>query len=239
MRVLIVDQCSASKDVPRGAEVLSADAVRTQRAGDGEHPDPVVVPANRLYVGRQQQMVRRAVEILRDAGDEVTLVYISAGVGVVDETEAIPPYEATFAGLPRGDVRKLGDTLGITSDLVSLLRRPSEGWDLVVFTLGAAYWEAIDAETVLDAAGETSPMVGFNIEHIADGVPGMTSLSARLEEARELEEIVIALKGRYLLRFARNRRLDGEPGDHTERVQYFRRPADTQASFAGYDSESS
>jgi len=239
MKILIIDQCSASKDVPRGTEVLSAEAVRARTVHDGEHPDAVVLPANRLYVGRQQQMVRRAVEILRDAGDEVTLVYISAGVGVVDESEAIPPYEATFAGLPKEEVRKLGDSLAITSDLVALLERPSEGWDLVVFTLGAAYWEAIDTESVVDAVDRTSPMVGFNIEHIADGVPWMTSLSARLEEARDLGEIVIALKGRYLLRFARNRRLDGEPGDHTERVQYFSRPADTQASFAGYDSESS
>ena len=238
MKILIIDQCSASKETPRGTEVLSAEAVRAWITSDSEHPDAVVVPANRLYMGRQQQMVRRAIEILRDAGDEVTLVYISAGVGVVEETEAIPPYEATFAGLPKEEVCKLGETLGITSDLLALLRRPSEGWDLVVFTLGAAYWKAIDTETVFDAADQTSSMVGFNIEQVARGVPGITSLPARLEEARDLEEIVIALKGRFLLRFARNRRLNGEPSDHAEQVQYFRRPPDTQASFTNYDFES-
>ena len=69
--------------------------------------EPYRVPAAQLYHGLQHTELMRGVELLRRTFGQtldIDVKIISAGFGVVDEDQLLPPYEATFAGQPQASI---------------------------------------------------------------------------------------------------------------------------------------
>lgn len=207
MRILIIDQCSGSKEVPDWFtpydEQTVAAHTREQLLNEVRDQVPAL-RAERLYQGRQQQYITEACDQLRSAGDTVDRVFISAGFGVVDETTDLPPYEVTFTDRPADAVRERGAELGIEADLRTLLTEGTP-YDLVVFALGQAYLNSFDLETVLSEIPDETGVVVFNQAALAERFDNVRSLSARTPQAKELGTIVVALKGRYLQNLAAHR----------------------------------
>ncbi|WP_436347065.1 hypothetical protein [Natronorubrum sp. FCH18a] len=202
MRVLIVDQCCKRKEHPEDSETLSADDIdAASREELLDRDDVHSVPASDLYAGRQQKAIDRAVATLRTAGHTVTRVFISAGFGVVGETEPLPPYDVTFSGMSANVIRERADQLSITADLLDVIR-DAPGPDVAFFPLGADYFSALDVDTVLSALPEETLQVLYNCEERASESSNVISLPARNTNASEYGVNSIEIKGHYIERFA-------------------------------------
>lgn len=203
MNILVVDQCSKAKNHDTSAKSFTADDIDSHSLAElRDRPGTPALKARRLYAGRQQQYINQAVDKLRSAGDTVDRYFISAGFGLVDETEVLPPYDVTFASFSREAIRARADKLGIQSVLLELLERD---YELIYLSLGQDYYATFDLETILKHADPDSWVVCFNHGLQTAEFPNAVSLPARTEDAKDQGTITVALKGRYLQNFAEHR----------------------------------
>ena len=96
------------------------------------------VPAGKLYSGRQHLLVMQGVEMLRQAfgPDVVDVKIISAGFGLVNEEDLLPPYNATFAGLSTSKILAASQKLRIPENINQLMRGE---YACAFFLLGDSY----------------------------------------------------------------------------------------------------
>lgn len=235
MRVLVIDQCSGSKQVPDWFTPYTADEIDEHSREDlldGVRERVPALRAEKLYTGRQQQFITEACDQLRDAGDEVDRVFVSAGFGVVDENEELPPYEVTFNDYTTAEVRERGEKLGIGPDLRSLLN-DEDAYDIVFVALGSTYIKSFDLTAVLAELPSETTGVLFNQPEIAEEERSVCSISARTADAKELGTIVVAVKGTYLQQFAENRAQRGEPSSTEEVIEWCASPTTSQTTLDG------
>ena len=83
------------------------------------------------------KFVKELVNTLRKRGDEVDFYIISARYGLINENTPIIPYECTFKGLSKEEVRKKADKLGIYRKLTELLQKKE--YDKAIIILGEDY----------------------------------------------------------------------------------------------------
>jgi hypothetical protein len=214
MKILVIDQCSKAKDHAKDFTPIDEETIKnTTLSNLQEQTETHAIEARKLYAGRQQRFVDEAVVSLRSTGDEVDRYFISAGFGLIEETGRLPPYNVTFAVKSEKEIKQRGKELGIESQLIELI---DEEYDLVYFALGADYYASFDLSNVLDELPKETWAVCFNHESISETFENVVSLPARVEQAKEQETIVVALKGRYLRNFAehrsRGKQISG-PGD--------------------------
>jgi len=200
VRILIVDQCSASKSVPGSTPTIDLEQDGPAPAEILEETDADGIPARELYAGTQQRRITDAVRALRQNGHDVERLFISAGFGLVGETDELPPYDATFSGTSTETIEQRSKELGITAALVERLDTAAS-FDVVFLPLGADYYTALDLNRVYAAVAEHTVVVVFNREEDRNR-EGVISIPARTEEAKAHGVTVIELKGTYLSLFA-------------------------------------
>ena len=89
--------------------------------------------------------------MLRQVEDVVVdLSIISAGFGILKETELVPPYECTFAGLSKSKIQDRSESLEIGSDFEQIALEP---YDLYYLALGKDYFTAINGNRVKSVSG--------------------------------------------------------------------------------------
>jgi hypothetical protein len=235
MRILVVDQCSGSKDVPETATAFDAAAIDDHgREGLLSRDGVPAIPAVDLYTGRQQRYIDSAVARLRAAGDTVDRVFVSAGFGVVPERTTLPPYEVTFSGMDAAAIDDRADRLGISAALRDRIRT-TPAYDVVVFALGTDYYRASGIDDLVAALPDGTVGVVFNREDLAETHDDVVSIAARTAEAKAHGTIVVALKGVFLQNFA-DHRADGEAVDSPADVrEYCTTPVTTQSGLGDYD----
>ena len=81
---------------------------------------------------------------------EVVLAIASAGFGLVGAKDVVPPYDVTFAGMPKGDLRTWADHLGLPRDVRDALAQPA---DLHLVLLGDDYAEAARLDQIPTVGG--------------------------------------------------------------------------------------
>lgn len=200
MRILIVDQCCGTKEYPDAINPVSGEALYTQNKDEIlEQQGLDGIEARHLYHGRQQNRIGEAVDRLRAAGHEVDLYYVSAGFGVVEETERLPPYEATFKTMDTDLVAELADLLSLTEDTADLL---SENVDLAFFALGDDYYSALDLDRVLDTAPAETTVALLNRSEAAEGRANVVPVPAGQDQAEKQGTTALGLKGTLLKNFA-------------------------------------
>ena len=236
MEILVIDQCSGRKDYPDSAESYDAEAIdrstlETLRARD----ETVTVPAVDLYTGRQQQYIGAAIDRLETrAGDSVDRHFISAGFGVVDEDERLPPYDVTFTDYSADEVGERASELNIEQDLLELL---DSNYDLVFLALGRDYYRTFNIQTVLASVPSDSFVVCFNRGSETATFDNAVSLPARTEQATEHDTIVVALKGQYLKNFAVHRSHGAQVDSTADIETYCATAYETQSDFGAYSEE--
>ena len=233
MRILIVDQCSASKDHSDGVDPLELDDIEGSPEEAISSSDLNGIEAADLYTGKQQRRIDTAVRNLRQKGHEVDRFFVSAGFGLVRETERLPPYNVTFSGMNNERIRQRGEELGITDKLVDQVGK--DRYELAFFALGSDYYRAMDIEQVLASVPKETTVIMFNREEDEEEWGNVLSIPARTEEARENGSTVIGLKGTYLERFAS--RLDEGSVEIDEEVirDYCESSETSQTNFDEYD----
>ncbi|HDM05786.1 MAG TPA: hypothetical protein ENG34_00730, partial [Candidatus Aenigmarchaeota archaeon] len=95
-----------------------------------------VLPASQMYEG-SFKFVKELVNTLRKRGDEVDFFIISARYGLIDENTPIIPYECTFKGLNKDEIRAKAERLKIYEKVLEKLQEKT--YDLAIFILGKDY----------------------------------------------------------------------------------------------------
>ncbi len=203
LNVLVIDQCSGSKDIPDNAPVLEEEEAVEQTREQAIARDNVPgIAATDLYTGRQQRFVTEGVRRLRTPGEDhsVERYFISAGFGLVSETDRLPPYETTFTSMNVGEIEARSDRLDIRQDLREVLHETE--YDIVFFVLGSDYYTSIDIDDVVQEIPPDRIAVVFNRELADEQFDNVVSVPARTEDAKRHGSIVVGLKGHYLRNFA-------------------------------------
>jgi hypothetical protein len=138
VRILVVGSCSKRKlkqheNAPACSDLVSKESLdkwRTLLSGS-------LVRARDMYTGSLNRELVRGVDLLRTIPSvEVQLVIISAGFGVVDEDELIPPYDCSFSGLQKREILARAHDLRIEHDFAHVCLT---GFDMVYLALGKNY----------------------------------------------------------------------------------------------------
>jgi len=202
LNILVIDQCSGSKEFPDNTSVFDADeTLQYSREALLSRNNIPEIAARDLYTGRQQNCVRDAVRSLRSDGHNVERYFISAGFGLVAENDYLPPYEVTFSSMNVDEIRERSTELNIQEDLQHLLK--NSDYDIVFFTLGKDYYTSIDIDNMVQEVRSDQIGVVFNRELVEDQFDNIESVPARTDDAKQHGAIVIGLKGIYLQNFAR------------------------------------
>jgi hypothetical protein len=144
-RILVVTSCTKDKDFSGtsqkqqlGPEQLWDEKCDDRVKRDFGELEAYRKPAGQLYRGRQHLQLMQGVEVLRQAfGDEVVDVkIISAGFGVVDEGQLLPPYNATFADLSASKIPPIAQKLNIPQSMNRLME---DDYACAFFLLGENY----------------------------------------------------------------------------------------------------
>ncbi|WP_089650003.1 DUF6884 domain-containing protein [Halobacterium hubeiense] len=200
--ILVIDQCSGSKEIPDDAPIFGEEETLQFSREDLLARDNVPgIAARDLYTGRQQSNVKSAVRWLMRQGHDVDRYFVSAGFGLVAEDEYLPPYEVTFSSMNVSDIRERSAKLDIQKDLRNLLQEAD--YDVVFFTLGKDYYTSIDVDEMVQEVRSDRIGVVFNRELVEDQFDNIESIPARTEDAKEHGTIVVGLKGHYMKNFAR------------------------------------
>lgn len=146
-KILVVTSCTKDKLFPPGfpesRQLLPAqlwdDQDDNRITRDYGELEKYRTPASQLYKGRQHHLLMRGVEILRQTfGPEIVDVkIISAGFGLVDEDQPLPPYNATFAGQSTSTIQTVARRLGIPQTMNELIATGT--YTCAFFLLGESY----------------------------------------------------------------------------------------------------
>lgn len=194
MRIVVLTSCTGEKAVHHPGALLLDDfrrgpghvARRERELGD------LLRPAGALYTGRQHQLLLQGVRALREAGDEVELHVLSAGYGVVPEDRLLAPYDATFTGMRRAELRDWARQLGVPGDARRVLSRPS---DLALVLLGDPYLRAVQPGPDLVPGGPTLFLCGAGAARTLPDHPRVRPVVHALADTRRFSCGLVGLKG--------------------------------------------
>lgn len=234
MRILIIDQCSASKAYDDATEPLTRQEITASPDALLSQHDLNGIEAGDLYVGKQQRRINTAVQTLIRKDHDVDRWFISAGFGLVSASDRLPPYDVTFADMSASEIRKRGSQLNVTEDLLTKLTGSST-YDVVFLPLGKDYYRSIEIDEVLAQISDETLLVLFNREEDATNQENIISIPARTEQAREYGSTVIGLKGTYLKQFAAELDPTEETISAKQVIEYCQSASLSQKSFADFE----
>lgn len=202
MRILIVDQCSSTKDFPNDLPVIGQDETgELDREEALEKHGISGIPAETLYDGKQQRRIEDAVQTLCGVKQhKVDRHFVSAGFGLVAAEECLPPYEATFNEMSKEEMESRSQRFGLTDGLRELLRNGD--YDIVFFALGSKYYSAFELQTVISSSPSDTTIVLFNQEQVDEENDNVVSVPARTVQGKKQGSTVVGLKGTYIKNFA-------------------------------------
>ncbi|MFW9807558.1 MAG: hypothetical protein ACFFFK_12590 [Candidatus Thorarchaeota archaeon] len=104
------------------------------------------MPARDMYIGPQNTELVKAVDMLRTIpGVTVQFVILSAGFGILQEYDLVPPYDCSFTSMNMAEVRKRSDVLRLKT---SLTRMIDGQFDFIYLALGKRYLNAIGTDVL-------------------------------------------------------------------------------------------
>ena len=142
LRLLVLTSCTGEKKFhPDGALTLEDFQDKERLIVKSEQLKDYSSSAGLLYTGLQHLHVLSGVKILREVfGQEnVDLMILSAGYGLISEDKTIFPYEVTFNNLKLGELDKWSKTLNIREDFEKAIAN----YDLVFILLGERYLRSL------------------------------------------------------------------------------------------------
>lgn len=158
MRVLIVGSCCKKKlhnspKQPKCQDIDSSHGIDYW----GQQFSELNAPVRDMYTGPQSTELIKAVDLLRKINSiEVQVVIISAGFGILQEQDLVPPYDCSFAHMKMQQVRKRSKELNLRSSFTSLI---SKNFDLIYLALGTRYLAALGTDILTTIP---TPTIVFN-----------------------------------------------------------------------------
>jgi len=157
-----------------------------------------MLPARKMYTGRQHEHLMKGVKILRESEEEVSIdvSILSAGYGVVNEERMVAPYDLTFSEMNRRKARRWAREREIPSDVRATFRRDA---DLHIVLLGNAYLDAArligGAKEDWEVSGKTLFLCSGSAAKELGGKSGCLAVGLTNDHARKWGEGLVGLKG--------------------------------------------
>jgi uncharacterized protein DUF6884/queuine tRNA-ribosyltransferase-like protein len=209
-RILVITSCTGEKVVSHERALMLADFRR-----GGEHVSAreaelidLLRPAEEIYTGQQHVRLMRGVRRIREAANwTVDLHIVSAGYGLIPGDRRIAPYEMTFAGMKKKELRAWAEELGVPAAFRALL---SAKWDLALVLLGDDYLEACGPDAEMSLGGPTLLLCGHRTAAKVPALERLRVVPVGNKEAKRFSCGLVALKGELGQRVL-GRLVDGEP----------------------------
>ena len=198
-RILIITSCTGEKALAHPDGLSASDFLNGRDHLDARHAElaPHLRSARELYSGQQHLRLLRGVRRAEEAGTlSVDLRILSAGYGLVAADTLLAPYEYTFKGMKKADLRAQASRLGIPQAVRNAL---AEAADLTLVLLGDDYIEACALD---DSVSTAAPTIVFCGKRAASRLPSLNGSfgPARVTvlsnaEAKRFSCGLVALKG--------------------------------------------
>lgn len=200
MRILVITSCTGEKSV-ESPRALTLDDFRQGPAHVHEREAELAElmrPAEELYTGQQHVRLMRGVAAFRIAHSqskdesELDLRILSAGYGIVRGSQKLAPYEATFQGMGKSDLRTWADSLGVPQAFRDAVAEP---YDLGLVLLGDDYLEACRLDSGVTLGGPTLLFCGKNALKRLPKLANLHPVPVSNAEAKRFSCGLVALKG--------------------------------------------
>ena len=133
----------------------------------------------------------RGIEAVADKLD-IDLHIVSAGYGLIPADRRIAPYECTFSGRGRNDLKEWSNELGIPE---AFRARMAEPYDLALWLLGDDYLGACWVNSHLKLASPTIAFCGRTTIRNLPKIDRLKSVPLSNPEAKRFSCGLVALKG--------------------------------------------
>lgn len=141
IRVLVITSCTGEKVHKPECELLQEDFKDKDRLKRREKElASFQRTAGEMYTGKQHLALMNGIKDYRKLGGQVDVNILSAGYGLLKETDIIVPYEVTFSTMNSLELKSWSSYLNTTS----ILQQSLEPYDLIFFLLGDKYLQAVD-----------------------------------------------------------------------------------------------
>lgn len=147
LRILVVGSCGKKKlyNNPEQPTCHDIDTQRDISFWKKRFPK-FCAPARDMYIGPQNAELVKAVDLLRTIVDvEVQFIIVSAGFGILQEQDLVPPYDCSFSRMKMVEVRKRSKEQKLWSSIIDVANR---GFDLVYLALGKRYFAALGKDAL-------------------------------------------------------------------------------------------
>ena len=197
MRVVVITSCTGEKAVTHERALTLEDFKGGEEAVRAREVDlaALVTPAEAIYTGQQHVRLMRGVRAVREeknGGIDIDLHVLSAGYGLIPADRRVAPYECTFQGMKKNELRTWADQLNVPGDVRQLLAQPH---DLALILLGDPYLEACQIDDTVQLRGPTLVFCGTRIARKLPALKNMRVITMNNKEAKRFSCGVIALKG--------------------------------------------
>ncbi len=198
MRIQIITSCTGQKKVHSPDALACADfAQGAEHLHSKEQTlSDLLTPAEDLYTGQQHVRLMRGVAAARDKLS-VDVRVVSAGYGLVKGTQPLAPYECTFTGRGKADLRAWANQLDIPADFRSTLAEP---FDLTLLLLGDNYLAACDLDPNVSLTGPVIAFCGRNTAKRLPSLQGLKLVPLGNPEAKRFSCGLVGLKGELAAR---------------------------------------
>ena len=192
MKVLIITSCTGRKKYKPANQLQPEDFLSTERlAARSTELKSFETPAAEMYTGWQHRYLMHGLKQVRETHGQgiADLHIISAGYGLLCESEMIVPYNVTFTGLKKPEFLARSNALQLHERVETLIA----DYDLIFFLLGAEYVRALKLPFEIPDTVIQIFLLGTGYRKLipsnAHFVPAGSDL------ARELGVMGVALKG--------------------------------------------
>ena len=141
-QILVVTSCTGEKLYKPSTQLKLEDFKDISRLQKySEQLSEFAAPAGKMYTGQQHLQAMEGVHILREnlGQTSVDVLILSAGYGLISESQTIVPYEVTFTTMKAQEIDEWAQDLGIHQAFEEAII----GYDLVFMLLGENYLRAL------------------------------------------------------------------------------------------------
>jgi hypothetical protein len=198
MKILVITSCTGEKQHTPDGQLTKKDFLalhdrenfQTLEERLTEHR----LPAEEMYTGLQHVRLMRGVQDFRTkAGkDSIDLRIVSAGYGVIKGSRKIVPYECTFQGMKKGELKEWADHLRIPHDIRKVF---AQSYDLGLVLLGDSYLAACQLDDQIHLGGPTLFFCGAAVNKKFPAIQHARTLILTNNETKRFSCGLVGLKG--------------------------------------------
>jgi len=197
LRIVVLTSCTGEKSVESDDGLTLEDFKKGSAHVQAREQNlkDLSRPAEDLYSGQQHVRLMRGVTELRQrnhAGLSLELYILSAGYGLVAAGRPLAPYEATFKGMGKADLRAWADQLQVPRDFRTLL---AGRYDLALVLLGDDYLNACALDDSVALGGPTLLFCGKHAQRHLPKLGNLHTVSIGNADAKRFSCGLVALKG--------------------------------------------